>query len=174
MKIWTNSDLPSKLNNAFLFLDTNSFVTALNYEEFGKILFDLKESSCSLLTIPSVVFEFTRGSDSIDSYNKRLRFLESLADIYPIEKSLNDMRNYVVALQKISGGAEYTDFLLGLCTAKFSSAYILTENHKHFKTSIYDRVAVITLDTDDQIRNHGVYSINKTKLEMAAKNILEK
>ncbi len=172
MKILYESNLVSKLSNhTFLFLDTTAFVTAFNYEEFGELLKNIKDNNCDLLTIPSVVFEFTRGSDSLESYNRRVEYINHLVSVYPIERHLEELQGIMVAFQKI-GGLSYTDFLLSACLYKFKGALLLTENHTHFPPAIFDKVSIVTVDTGKDIRNHVVYSLSEVKFEKAVANIL--
>lgn len=175
MRILSDSDLPSKLSSTnFLFLDTNTLVTAVNYEEYGQILNKIKDAGCALLTIPSVAFEFTRGSDNIDIYNSRADFLNSIATVFNIEKDLENAKELIVALQKIASDASYTDFLLGICSGKYQCG-VLTENHKHFPLSVFDRKFLITIDTDkENVRTHAVYFLSVSKLHKAAENIVKK
>lgn len=165
MKILRNSDIATKLSNSFLFLDTNSFITAISNAEFAKFLFEIKEAGCSMVTIQPVLVEFLRGTDTVDAYNTRSAFINDLVSVYPIERHLNEERDLILLMKKFCGKAEYTDFLLGICLGKFASnAYLLTENHQHFPTSLFRREEVITIDNLDQIRNHAIYGISTDDL----------
>jgi len=176
MKILTSDKLLEDLKNTTLFLDTNTLIAAMHYDDiFGKLLLELKSNGCALMIIPSVYFEFTRGVDSIESYNKRTDFIEAIVGkgIYPIERHLDDMEDFIVVSQHISGSISYTDFLLLACLYKFPGAYLMTENYKHVSSSIFDRKHVITIDTGKDIRNHGVYNLSAEKYSKAATKILK-
>lgn len=174
MKIFSDCDLTSALSNSYLFLDTTAFITAIAYEEtFGKLLANLKSNGCALLTIPSVLFEFSRGSDSVEIFNKRAKYLEGLAEVIPIEKFLDQLTDLMVVFQKIGGQMSYTDFLLGACLYQFPGSYLLTENHKDFPAPIFNREHVITVCTDKDIRNHALFTLSKEQFSKAAENILK-
>ena len=164
----------SDLKNKFIFLDTNTFIALLSFEnQFSDLIIRLKTQSCTFFTIPSVKFEFSR-TETIEGYNKRVEFLKTLCTIYPIERHLDDFNELILVLQKINGKMSYTDFLLYCSLYKFREAYLLTENHKDFLTSILERETVITLDDNKkEIRNIGVYKFNSQKYEKAASAILE-
>lgn len=174
MRILYDSDLATKLANSNLFFDTNTFIGALFFNEtFGKLLGELRRKHCAFLTIPSVLFEFTRGSDTVEAFNTRLKFIEGLTDtIYPIERSLAGFEDLTITLQKIKEKMDYTDFLLCACLYKFSNSFLITENHTHFPTTVFDRSFLITIDTDKELRNYAIYKFSKEKFNKAAENIL--
>lgn len=172
MKIYYDSDLISELSNQYLFLDTNALINAFSHQqEFGELLKSLKDRKCALITIPSVVFEFTR-SDNLEIYKKRAEYLSTLVDVYPIEKNLNEIEDGLFVLQKLGGRMSYTDFLLCACLYKFREAYLITENHKDLPLSILDRRFIITIDNGKEIRNTAIYKLSKEKLDKAVLNIL--
>lgn len=162
MRIYYPEELATTLREKYIFLDTTAYVAALNYqEEFGSLFSKLRSEYCELITIPSVQFEFTRGSDSITTYNIRTQFIKELSAIFPIEKMLDGLENDIITMQKyMDKNASYTDFLLAMCLRKFPGSYLLTENHSHIPQAIFDREFVITLNTTALIRNHGIYSLN--------------
>lgn len=176
MKIYYDSSLITGLGNSFLFLDTTAFIAALNYKkEFGELFKSLKDQGCSFLTIPSVFFEFTRGSDTLISFKTRAKFLTGLADIWPIERYLDQIEQAMVVLQKLgSRQMSYTDFLLCVCLYKFPSAYLLTENYHHIPVQVFERKGVITVDAGEDIRNHVVFQLSRQKFSNAAEGILRR
>lgn len=172
MKIYIPPFL-SNLKNRFIILDTNTLIALLSFgKEFAPFITELIDNGCTFLTIPSVRFEFSR-TETIEGYNKRTELLKNLCTIYPIERHLEDFNELILVLQKINGKMSYTDFLLYCCLYKFRDAYLLTENHKDFLTSILYRETIITLDGEDkEIRNIGVYTFDSDKYEKAASSIL--
>ncbi len=83
MKILYSPNLIAELANSDLFLDTNTFIGAISFPElFEEFFKQLKNSGCAYITIPSVLFEFTRGVESIEAFNKRAEFITSLSSIY--------------------------------------------------------------------------------------------
>ena len=175
MKILYDPKLIFDLSNANLFFDTNTFLGALRYEKiFGDLFKKLKVQKCTFLTIPSVSFEFTRGSNSITSFNERVKFIQDYTDaIIPIERYVDKLETLIIVLQRIAGTIHYTDFLLCACLYRFPRSFLITENHKDIPTEIFDRKYVITIDTNEQLRNYGIYKFSKDKYNKAAGNILK-
>jgi len=167
MKIYYPPELIAGLSEKYLFLDTTAFIATLNYrDEFGELFSSLRSQYCELITIPSVVFEFTRGSDSVSTYKTRRDFIQQLSAIYPIEKMLDGMEQDIIVIQRfMDKNASYTDFLLAMCLRKFPNSFLLTENHSHIPSALFDREYVITVNTPSQIRNHGIYTMNTRKFD---------
>lgn len=176
MKIFYDLKQLSSSSNSFVFLDTNCLIGAFVYPNlFSKLFDDLKQFGCEFLTISSVVFEFTRGTKTIEEFNSKLEFLENLASIYQIEKHLEDFKDLTITLQKIKGTASYTDFLLIAALYKFRKApsYLLNSNHNDCPLEILDREAIVTVDTDKDIKNYGIYKFSDEKYNKATENILK-
>lgn len=165
--------LISELSHSDLFLDTNSFIGAISYPEiFDAFFSDLKKVGCAFLTIPSVVFEFTRGSASVGDFNKRTEFISTISAIYPIERYLDNLEDLVIILQKIQGNMSYTDFLLIACLYKFHKSFLISANLRDFPVEILDRKFVVTIDNDKDIKNYGIYQFSTEKFNKAAESIL--
>lgn len=165
--------LVTELANSDVFFDTNTFISAISIPEISELFKELKGNGCAFLTIPSVVFEFTRGTASIPDFNKRAEFIDTLVNtVYPIEKHIEDLRDLVVVLQRIKGDIHYTDFLLVACLYKFPKSYLISSNYKDCPTEILDRKFIITIDTEKDIRNYGIYKFSMEKFSKAAAKIL--
>lgn len=174
MTILHDPNLVSSLNHKWLFLDANSFVAALYYNDpFGNLLIDLKNQGCALVTIPSVLFEFTRGAKSVKDFIKRSNFIQNLATIYPIQNHLEQLMEFTVVCQRVNPQISFTDFLLIACLYKFPNSYVLTENHKDFSLDILERQFIITFDTGKDVRNHAIYRLSKIKFNKAVAAILK-
>lgn len=172
MRILYSLDLASDLSNSSLFLDTNILIGFLNNQELQKLF--QKKLRCNFITIPSVVFEFTRGSDTTEAFNERRMFIDKLCTVYPIEKHLEELRELTIVLQRLRGNASYTDFLLTACLYKFTRSFLLTENHKDFPVEILDRKHLISIDMEKEIRNYGIYQLSIPKFNNIADKILKK
>ena len=172
MNILHSPTLTSELSNSNLFLDTNAIKGLLNIQEM-LTLFKV-ELECSFTTIPSVVFEFTRGSETPGVFNERREFIDRLGNVYPIEKHLEELQELIIVLQRLGGNASYTDFLLTACLHQFRNSFLLTEDHKDFPLEILDRKHLITVDTGKEIRNYGIYQWSISKFDKAADNILKR
>lgn len=176
MKVQYDLSIVSELKNSDLFFDTNTFIASISIPDiFGKFLEELKSNGCAFLTIPSVVFEFTRGTDSIVDFDKRSEFIDSLVDtVYPVEKHIEDLRDLIIVLQRIKGDIHYTDFLLLACLYKFPKSFLISANHKDCPLEILDRKFILTIDTDKEIRNYGIYQFSMEKFNKAAEKILKR
>lgn len=174
MQILYNPNLVTNLKNSVVFIDNNTLIAALSYPNlFGHFLLDLSKQGCTFITINAVVFEFSRGAtDTIEGFEKRIDFVKDLATIYPIERHLEQIQDFVLVLSKINKKLEYSDFLLLASLFRFPKAYLLTENHNHVPLEIFDRLDIVTLDTDKDLRTHGLYCLSQDKYEKAAANIL--
>lgn len=163
---------PSSLDNLkYVFLDTNIYVAAIADDDFVEFLTTLHQNVV-FFTIEQVVFEFTRGSDSLEQYNKRLRFLESLTDtIYPIHKHKDQSREFTVLMQKCRPQGQYTDFMLCLCLYALPDAYLFTGDHSAMPLELFDREYIITTDTTKNIQSLGFYKLNMNKLAAGMKKI---
>lgn len=171
-KIVFSKDLISELNQDWLFLDTTTFIAAINYQdEFSSLFHDLKLNSCEFLTIPSVLFEFTRGSNTKTHFNTRTKFVNDLANIFPIERHLEKLETEIIIAQKFCSTASYTDFLLVMCLIKFPQSFLITENHKDMPMALLERKHIITLDTNNQIRNQAIYQVNQKRYQQQLKKI---
>lgn len=174
MEIFYPPKLLIELSHKDLFFDTNTFIGAISFPEiFEAFIKDLKNVGCSYLTIPSVVFEFTRGTESIQDFNERTKFITDLSSIYPIERHLESLENLTVVLQRIQGHISYTDFLLIACLYKFPKSFLISANHKDCPLDILDRKFIITVDTEKEIRNYGIYQFSSDKFNKAASSILK-
>jgi hypothetical protein len=178
MTILHNPKLLSDLRDKYLFLDTNTFIAASKYKDYiGKLLLDLKNNGCTLITIPSVLFEFVRNTQSVADFNSNAKYLHSLATIYPIERHLDvdELRVFMIVQQRVNPKIKYTDFLLSACLYKFrySGSCLMTEDKEDFSLDILDRKFIITFDTDKDIRNHSIYAFSQAKFNKAAERILK-
>ena len=173
MKILFDPELPTKLCNAYLFFDTNVFIGSFSYPDlFGELFQSL--INCEFLTIPSVAFEFTRGSQTVDDYNDRVEYLKNLAIVYPIERHIDDTFKVLInVIQKIKGTASYTDFLFFSCLYKFTKSYLITADHNDCPLEILDQEFVITIDTGKDIKTYGIYKFSQDKFNKAAGKILK-
>jgi hypothetical protein len=159
--------LSKDLEHAHLFLDTNVFSTAFRNIELANLLVDLRENGCALTTIPSVLFEVTRGSSSLEIYNQRAEGVDSLVDyIDPMRWANDNLDEFSVVMAKLVSvdKSQYTDFLLAACLVKFqgSRALLMTADLNSMPASIFDRIHIITADNGKEVRTFGIYQLNPT------------
>ena len=165
------------LNSHHIFLDTGVFITASKSESFVDFLVKLKnDANCSLTTIPSVVFEFTNGSESLEKYNARTESLNSLVDSVNPVTFLNNIQDFYVVMAKINDqNKSYTDFLLAACLYNYrrSKIALLTTDLKAFP-SFYPRTHVVTVEQDrtKAIINLAIYKFDGKGYASAAERAL--
>lgn len=167
--------IQQELNSCHIFLDTNVFIYASKNKSFFDFLVSLKnEANCSFTTIPSVVFEFTNGSDSVDKYNERVDFINSLVDAVSPVSFLNTIADFYIVMAKVNDqNKAYTDFLLAasLYNYRRSKTALLTADLKAFP-SFYTRTHILAVEHGKEIKNFGVYQFDSAGYAQAAANIL--
>jgi hypothetical protein len=99
--------------------------------------------------------------------------VRDLCAVYPIEKHLEQIKEFTIVLQKAQQKISYTDFLLCACLFKFPDTYLLTENYLHIPLSIFDRKYLTVIDTDKEVRTHGIYQFSQSKFDKAAKRVIK-
>lgn len=172
----------NELSDHFIFLDTGVFITAAKSESFAQLLIKLrKEGGCSFSTVPSVLFEFTSGSNSLDKYNKRAASLKSIVDNIDSLKFLDDIQDFYVVMAKLNAkNASETDFLLAACLYNYRhvKTALITGDFKAYPPFI-PRTSVITVEHDKpykdnikQIVNLGIYKFDRTNYAKAAQSVL--
>lgn len=175
MKLVHNNTLISKLSNCHLLLDANVFFHAVANDKFYNLLLDLHEAGCALLTIPSVVFEFARGAQSIKQFNWYVDFINSLgvATYKDVEALIMRDRAFSVLLQKYTKngkkGVSYTDFLLMMLLHKFhhtaDKIYLMTANYIDIPLTIFDRTDLIALEYQHGVQTQALYKNSSIKLQ---------
>ncbi len=163
------------LSGQYIFLDTSVFIYASKNKTFFDFLADLKsKAGCSFVTIPSVVFEFTRGSKTVSKYNQRLKFLNDLVDHINPVNFLNKISDFSVVMSKINDqNKAYTDFLLAACLYNFRhiAVTLLTSDLKAF-SAFFSRTHILAVEHGREIKNFGFYKLNIDGYANAASNVL--
>lgn len=166
-------DIHQHLKNKFIFLDTNVFIFAAKNESFTDFLISLNKVGCSFSTIPSVVFELTNGSNSSDTYNKRIELVNSLVDRVDPVQFMNNISDFYIVMSKInSNNPSYTDFLLAACLYQYrnSNAILLTADLKALP-SFFPREDVIAVEHGKEVKPFGFYSFDLEGYAKAAAKI---
>ena len=170
--------LISDLVNSTLFLDTNVFVVGSRSEELLELLAKLRnDARCDFTSIPSVLFEFVRGSQTISDYNENVEFYNEIVSHTQPEKIFSDADFSVVMAKVNAKNKSYTDFLLAAALYSYRNSgnvYLLSTDIKMFP-EFFDMTHLITVceDRSHEIRNFGVFKFNSTNYAKAAKNIIE-
>lgn len=181
--ILPSTGLTSLLVGKILFLDTNVFVGALLCDDLALFLADLRKSSESqVLTVSSAVYEFTRGSKTLEEFNDKREFVNDLTDrVMPVgpllENSKNDVFSLVMSRMVSSRDSDYTDFLLATCLYQYSrleSVYLMTSDVRSMPRNIFDVVGSVTCSDKEALRHYVVYCLNDFNFNSAVKSQLKK
>jgi hypothetical protein len=171
VKLQHTRTLTLDLSKETLLVDSTALIDAAKSDEFLKLLQEISSGGCILVTIPSVVYEYTRTADTITEYNKRLDFISELGIVVlnRLEETAEKHQVFAVAynksLNRKEKGPSYTDALL--CTTvyayKHKNMMLLTANHKDIPSSIFDRTEFITIDISGDLRVEAIYKFSPTK-----------
>lgn len=172
MKLQHTPTLATDLSNKHLLLDSTVFIDASKSDEFLSLLTNISAKGCDLMTIPSVMYEFTRNSDTINGYNERQEFIKKLGVTVhnKIEEVLEKEQvfkiAYAKAFSKNDKGPSYTDALLCAVAYKYrkNNLLLMTANHKDIPSSMFDRIELITVDIGGNLRNEAIYKLSANKL----------
>lgn len=174
MNLQYTPSLVNDLSGGYLLLDSTALINASKSDEFLELLSGAVRNGCTLTTIPSVVYEFTRGSDSLEKYNQYLSFINGLGIVVfnKIEETINDeMRVFSLAYNKAFAkraeqkAPSYTDSLLCMTAYKYRTSHlkIMTANHKDIPLSLFNRTELITIDIRGELRNEAIYEFSDEK-----------
>lgn len=171
--IQCSQTLPVSLGNSHIFVDTTTLIHASQSDDFRRLLEEIVASGCNLYTISSVIYEFTRSSNTIEGYADRVRFVQELGIIVQsrVEELVGQDSIFTIAYtiacgQRGDKGPSYTDSLLARVAYKYrsSKALIMTANHKDMPLSIFDRKEMIAFDVDGGLRVEAIYALSESSL----------
>jgi predicted nucleic acid-binding protein len=155
-------------------LDTTALIDASKSDEFLRLLTSIAADGCALVTIPSVVYEYSRNADTIAGYNERQDFIKglSITVLNRVEEVLEKEQVFKIAYAKAFSrkdkdkGPSYTDALLCTVAYKYRNhgMLLMTANHKDIPRSMFDRTELITIDVGGQLRNEAIYCLSPEKL----------
>lgn len=165
-----------ELRDYYIFLDTNVFIYASKNRSFFDFLASLKnDANCSFATIPSVVFEFTNHVDSIEQYNDRIAFVNSLTDRVDPMRFLSSITDFYVVMSRTNGqNSAYTDFLLAACLYNYAphvEVALLTADLKALP-AFYPRTHILAIDHGREIKNFAVHGFDPEGYAAAAAKVL--
>lgn len=174
-----SSDLNKELSRSSIFVDTNVLVVCSRSTELRNFVSSLRnESNCSFESIPSVLFEFVRGSNSLQAYNENTDFYNEIVSRTHPTKIFENTPDFSVVMAKVnSQNKSYTDFLLAAALYHYKNSgdvYLLTTDTRAFP-SFFEMPHLITVceDKSGEIRNFGFIKFNETSYAKAAKSIIK-
>lgn len=161
MKIITPDGFLQILKNKTILLDTNVFIDAFkNPKEFTKLFNGLKENGVVLVTMDTVLIEFTKGAFDSKKFEDKKRFVKEIIETFlPIDKEiLDDSLSFVDFYKEEGKDVSVTDFILAGCLAKFGkNIFLMTKDIKDFPTNIFEMETYFNLFHRKAIHNYGIY-----------------
>lgn len=157
MSLQHTPTLATDLSKSYILLDSTALIDASRSDDFLNLLSSISEKGCSLITIPSVVYEFTRNANNIEGYNERQEFIKGLniTVLNRIEEILEKEQVFKIAYAKAFGskdkGPSYTDALL--CTVAYK--------HRGHGMML---MTAITIDIGGELRIEAIYRLSPNKL----------
>jgi len=168
--------IQQELKDHHIFLDTNVFIYASKNESLVDFLLGPNnDANCAFTTIPSVLFEFTRGSNTAPEYTKRVEFLTSLVESINPMSFLNNIADFHIVMSKInSKNKSYTDFLLAACLYQYrqSQVALITTDLGAFPP-FFPRSHIVTVEHMNEVVNFGVFKFSPDAYAQAAAKTLE-
>jgi hypothetical protein len=161
-------------SNATLYLDTNIFICAKEQTDLAQLIANLQQKqNAACVTLSSVEYEFTRGSQTLEEIKTRRLFVQSLvANILPVGKLLENDKNdaFSAAMSLVVGpkNSQYTDYLLAVALHAYQSAverqFILSTDVRAFPVSLFDIVGAVAFNRkNDEITHAHLICLNKEK-----------
>lgn len=155
------SDLPKR----HLLIDTNFLIDAFRSPAQFKELINSKLNDFVLVSIEATLVEFTKGSKSLVDYRKKVEYY---SNIIKTKLSLdpqihNNVLNITKILLKRGGQLNYVDCLLLGTTMKYKdSLYLLTKDRSDIPISIFNPVAAIMMETQENNCAFSIYEFNES------------
>lgn len=171
MKLLHQQNLSTELSTRHVFIDSTALIHAAYSEEFLELLTDIVEHGCLLLTIPSVVYEYSRSADTPEKFKQRLEFIKALniSILNRVEEEVVKHSVFLIAYNRTFNrrnvGPSYTDSLLCAMAYRFKhmNPLILSSNHRDIPLSIFNRVGLITVDVSGNLENEALYEFSEDK-----------
>lgn len=174
-----SSNLAKELKHASIFVDTNVLVVCSRSTELRSLISSLRNhSGCSFESIPSVLFEFVRGSNSLKVYNENADFYNDIVMRTHPTKLFENTPDFSVVMAKVnSQNKSYTDFLLAAALYHYRNSgdvYLLTTDTRAFP-SFFEMPHLITVceDKSGEIRNFGFIKFSENAYAKAAQAIIK-
>lgn len=157
------NNFPERIHIA---LDTCVFMDAYKHPDRFQDFFVLAKNKHVTLTTTSLVyFEFSRGFDTIRDFNEAEEAFNSIIDyVYPL-KDLDEWVEKVKRVYRKDGrNVDITDMFMGALLLKYKSdMLVMSKNHKHFLTEIFDIQTFIPLLGKNEVQTYCFYKYSEKK-----------
>lgn len=173
--------LAKTLEGSNLLLDTCTIIEMLKSEEICKLIGDLTEPDCNLLSISPVKDELTYGANTTKEYSDVSKFLSTQKILildetrrpYP-ENEVEILRIALSRCKKIN--PSYVDRVL-LSIPYFyrkssEKIFLATLNYKDVPLEFFQCVGMITYCTKGAFRNIGFYEFDQKQFKNMMKDVI--
>lgn len=152
-----------------ILIDTNFLIDAVKYPlQFKELLQIFKRCSFTLVSLQATLIEFVKGSKSVEDYAKKVEYYKSIINtVLPLEPQIHEnVDNITRVLLKKGGQLSYVDCLLLGTTMRYkSSMYFLTRDRSDIPISIFNVVANIMIETQDNNCTFCIYEYQEKQYE---------
>jgi len=159
------SFLPKK----YLLIDTNFLIEISRHpSQFMELVKDLNNNGFILVSIEATLIEFVKGSKSIEDHSKKVKFYKNIIErILPLEREIHDNVSKITRVLLNKGGQlSYADCLLLGITMKYKdNLYFLTKDRSDVPISLFNTVASIMIETQDNNSTFNIYEYDEKAYE---------
>jgi hypothetical protein len=169
-----SDDFHKLCRGATVYLDTNIFICAQEQTKLAQLIADLQQiHKAACVTLSSVEYEFTRGSQSLEEVKTRRLFVRNLAKVVmPIGKLLENDKNdaFSAAMSLVVGAknSQYTDYLLAVALHAYRNTivrqFVLSADARAFPLTLFDIEGSVTVARkNNEVAHLNLVSLNERK-----------
>jgi len=166
MQIQVINELNEIPDRAHIALDTCVFFDAYKNPDKFKDFFEyLKSKNSTLVTTQLHYLEFTRGYDTVADFTNADEFFNQTIDyLYPLKK-LEDKVDMAKRIYRRDGkNVDIADFFMAaLILEHREKVIVMSKNHKHFLTDLFDVKAFVPLLRKNDIQTYCFYQFSEEK-----------
>jgi len=109
--------------------------------------------------------EFSRGYDTIPDFNKADKFFNQTIDfLYPLKDIENEVEMAKRLYRRDGKDVDIADFFMAALILKFKEkVMVMSKNHKHFLTDLFDVKMFIPLLRKNDIQTYCFYQFSQDK-----------
>lgn len=161
MEIIYPTTLFTSLKNKHLLLDSNIFRDfAMSPEKFSEFFNKLKSNDVTLCGLDVVKFEMLKGSQSLDKYKSRDKFLADILDdiLVPDIELNNNVYSLIQEFGERGSAISLTDLYLGAALKRYKqNIYLMTRDTSDFVQNIFDLKFIVNATHTRGIFTYGIY-----------------
>ncbi len=153
-------------NNSHIIVDTSFLIDAYrNLKIFEEIFIAFNQSRFQLVTIDAVLYEFMCGSKSIEEYNRRLRYFNTIVDTtLPVDPHvISHCLNISKLLLTRGSHLSYADGLQIATLMRYSRmhTYLLSKDRGDIPITIFPIALTYIVETGINNFAFSMYAYNK-------------